>query len=281
MNLLRRKEPLRGVPLDSSAYVVVAASIAAVFSNVLIPAYGEQVLQGNLEHRENISPLLPNQKPGEPLNDPFTFPFKSAEWFQIPQWASGEWKQTGSLVVVEEQGTSRSTVQRNQNDVQVVCLGQILDKEGHIWHYGQRQMEKALSAENQAVEITSTYTAEVASNSNDSLKLKVRTVKYLANRVEVKAIINEVKRSEATYTLRPLDGVLDTLVAEIQTRDFGDDGQQIRYVESLAFWRKCRPFHSQSRIGKKDLLPLLTEFLRATGQRSLVPPPPKDAGVPN
>lgn len=272
---------MRGDLLPSSIFVVVAVLVSAVLSSVWIPAYGENLLQGNLEHRETLPPLLPNQKPGEALTDPFTFPFSSAEWFQVPLWASGEWKQTGSLVITDEQGTSRSTVQRNQNDVQTVSLGQLLDREGHIWHYGQSQMERPLSIENQAVEITGTYTTELPSDRKDFLKLKVRTVKYLAKRVEVKAIINEVKRSDATYTLRTLEGVPDTLVAEIQTREFGDDGQQIRYVESLAFWRRSKPFHGQARVGQKDLLPLLTEFLRRTGQRSLVPAPSLNQGAKN
>lgn len=272
---------MRGDRLTSSSFVVFAVFVSAVLSNIWIPAFGENLLQGNLEHRETLPPLLPNQKPGEALTDQFTFPFNSAEWFQVPQWASGEWKQTGSLIIADEQGTSRSTAQRNQNDVQTVSLGQLLDREGHIWHYGQNQMERPLSTENQSVEITGTYTTELASDYKGIFKMKVRTVKYLAKRVEVKAIINEVKRSEATYTLRPLEGVPDTLVAEIQTREFGDDGQQIRYVESLAFWRRSKPFHGQTRVGQKDLLPLLTEFLRRTGQRSLVPSPSLNQGAKN
>lgn len=271
MSLSRSKHQLRGSLHSVLMHIRALACVSALLVSLHPPVYGESILQGKLEHRESIQPLLQSQRPGEALTDPFTFPFATSEWFQVPQWAAGEWKQTGSLVIAEEQGSSRSIVQRNQNDVQTICLGQMLDRDGHIWHFGQRQAEKTLSKDNQTVEITGTYMTDLESGKTDTFKLKARTVKYLAKRVEVKTIINEVKRNEVIYTLKPLDGVLDTLVAEVQTREFGDDGQQTRYVESLAFWRRSRPFRVQTRVGQKDLLPLLTEFLRRTGQRSLVP----------
>lgn len=199
----------------------------------------------------------------------------------MPAWVTGEWKQAGSLVVYDECGSSSSTTPRNQNDSFSIQLGQLQDKAGHVWHYGIRQTERPMSKENRTFEVTGTFVTALNAENLSVFKLKSRSIKYLTKKVDSKPIIEEVKRSETTYKLRLLEDAQDTLTAEIQTREFGDNGQQSRYTVSLAFWRRSKSFQAQSRIGQKDLLPLLTEYFRSTGQRSLIPSPSPSKGIEN
>lgn len=262
---------MKVLPCFAAAVIFAALNIS--------PVLAETFLQGKLERHISLPPLLPTQRPGHALTDKFSFPFGTHEWFQVPSWAAGEWKQTNSLVICDESGSSRSTTQRNQNEEFVFDLGQQLDREGNIWHYGVHQTERPASGENQAMETTCLFTIKETAGNDYSLRLKRRTVRYMTKKVESKAVIDEVKRVESVLNLRLLDDVPETLVAEVQTREFGADGQQTRYIESLAFWRKIRGFRSQNRCGQKDLYPLLIEFFRSTGQRSLIPAPTSGGGV--
>lgn len=235
------------------------------------PDTPKPILQGGVEHSEQLSSLDESLKPGSVFDESvLSKPNATAnnDWFWIPDWYAGKRHTEDILIVFRHDyvtGLSTTPMQRQQERQDSVS-GHQRDRNGDIWEFKNAPFIQHVES---GLELAVLYikSMEPISISRSQVVLRYEVVSISYSRKG--HIILSVVQQEQINNLTPVQPGL--IRGDVSVKAFGWDGQPQRSEQSVVFSQIIEPFHRIDTLDGKDLRGLFKDFLISQHLENLVP----------
>ncbi len=270
-NSSRAQSPIDPASIPANIFNPTGSSNTSKFSATSTPLVKKPILQGGINHAEELPALEDTLRPGRVFSDDLLIKAgteTSDLWFYIPAWFAGTRHSEECLVMYRyDYKTGQTTTpmqwQLNRQDS---TSGYLQDRNGGIWDY--HALPSIHHVESDLVNAI-LYVKKITPvmGNQDKLVIKYEELSVSVNK-RTNKILQVLQQEQINTITSPTPGELKI---EISVKCFDFDGNPLRLEQSDMTLKMTKPFVRKDTYNGTDLKRSFRDYLISHNMENLVP----------